>query len=133
MKELYTRLTEILRKWGYSIAEWGEDELEPIDRTLRLEIVEQNQLAPSFNMWEATFNVVFLSGEWSENASNLSNAMLSLIPEEDRHQSREMTNIRDFSDILTLLDIPQFSDVTVEYNEETAEEEQSVTVTIYYC
>lgn len=123
MKDLYTRLTQILRKWGYSIAEWGEDELEPIDRTLRLEIVEQNQLAPSFNMWEATFNIVFLSGDWSENASKLSNALLSLMPLEDREQIGDLTELRDFSEILTLLDIPQFSDVLVEYNEDTAEEE----------
>lgn len=123
MKDLYTRLTQILRKWGYSIADWGEDETEPFDRNLRLEIVEQNQLAASFNMWQATFNVVFLSGDWSENASKLSNALLSLMPLEDREQIGDLTESRDFSEILTLLDIPQFSDVLVEYNEDTAEEE----------
>ena len=50
MKKLYTTLTDILKGSGYNVADWGEDTLEPDERTLRLEVVEQEQLAASFDM-----------------------------------------------------------------------------------
>lgn len=131
MKKLYTTLTDILIQSGYNVAEWGTDELEPDERTLRLEVVEQEQLAASFDMYSATFTVTFLSGDWAENAAKLSDALMTFIPMEDR-QDKDSKQLPDNSTKLTLLEVPQFSDIISEYDTETAEEEHSVSVTIYY-
>ena len=131
MKKLYTTLTDILKGSGYNVADWGEDTLEPDERTLRLEVVEQEQLAASFDMYSATFTVTFLQGDWAENAVKLSDALMTFIPMEDR-QDNESKNLPDNSTKLTLLEVPQFSDILCEYDSETAEEEHSVSVTIYY-
>lgn len=131
MKKLYETLTEVLIQRGFDVATWGEDEEQPESRTLRLEVIEQAQIAPSFDMFEATFTVVFLQGDWATNAANLSDALTTLIPVEDRPDA-ESRSLPDNSDKLTLLDIPQFSEITVEYNEDTAEEEHSVMVSIHY-
>lgn len=131
MKKLYNALKEILIQSGYNVAEWGADELEPDERTLRLEVIEQEQLHPSFSQYSATFTVVFLVGDWAENAAKLSDALMTFIPMEDR-QDNESIKLPDNSTTLTLLEVPQFSEISCEYNEETAEEEHSVSVTIYY-
>lgn len=94
-------------------------------------MVEQSQIQPQFAQYEATFNVAFLSGEWANNASKLSDALMTFIPIEDR-PNEECKELPDNSSLMTLLDIPQFSEILVEYNEDTAEEEHSVSVTIYY-
>ena len=131
MKKLYTTLTEVLKESGYNMATWGEDEVQPDERTLRLELVEQSQLAPEFDMYSATFNVVFLHGDWAENAAMLSDALMTFIPMEDR-QDKESRMLPDNTTKLTLLEVPQFSDIMCEYNEDTAEEEHIVSVTINY-
>ena len=131
MKKLYTTLTEVLIECGYNMATWGEDQEQPEERTLRLELVEQSQLAPQFDMYSATFNVVFLHGDWAENAAKLSDALMTFIPMEDR-QDKESKMLADNSTKLTLLEVPQFSDIMTEYNEDTAEEEHLVSVTINY-
>lgn len=131
MKKLYTTLTDVLNQFGFNMATWGEDTQEPDERTARIEVVEQQQLEPQFAMYSATFNVVFLHGDWATNASNLSDALMTFIPMEDR-PSEECKELADNSDKLTLLEVPHFSEIIVEYNEDTAEEEHSVSVTIYY-
>lgn len=131
MKKLYNTLTDVLTQFGFNMATWGEDTQEPDERTARIEVVEQAQLEPQFAMYSATFNVVFLHGDWASNASNLSDALMTFIPLEDR-PSEECKELADNSDKLTLLEVPQFSEILVEYNEDTAEEEHSVSVTIYY-
>ena len=131
MKKLYTTLTEVLKASGYNMATWGEDEVQPEERTLRLELVEQSQLAPEFDMYSATFNVVFLQGDWAENAAKLSDTLMTFIPMEDR-QDKESRMLADNTTKLTLLEVPQFSDIMCEYNEDTAEEEHIVSVTINY-
>ena len=131
MKKLYTTLTQVLKESGYNMATWGEDEVQPEERTLRLELVEQSQLAPEFDMYTATFNVVFLQGDWAENAAKLSDALMTFIPMEDR-QDNESRMLPDNTTKLTLLEVPQFSDIMCEYDEETAEEEHLVSVTINY-
>ena len=131
MKKLYNALREVFIQSGYNVAQWGQDTIEPLDRTLRIEVVEQSQIQPQFAQYEATFNVVFLSGEWANNASKLSDALMTFIPMEDR-PNEECKELSDNSNIMTLLDIPQFSEILVEYNEDTAEEEHSVSVTIFY-
>lgn len=131
MKKLYNTLTEVLNQYGFNFASWGEDEVQPTERTARLEVVEQLQIQPSFDIYQATFTVVFMVGDWASNATNLSDALMTFIPMEDR-PSEECKELSDNSNKLTLLEVPQFSEIQVEYNEDTAEEEHSVSVTIYY-
>lgn len=65
MKKLYTTLAEVLIESGYDVAVWGEDSYETTDRSVRIDMVEQSQIAPEFDMYTATFNVVFLHGDWA--------------------------------------------------------------------
>jgi hypothetical protein len=132
MKYLYNTLTQVLRDFGYDVASWGLDEIQPEERTVKLELVEQNQIEPQFDMYEASFNIVFLNGDWAENASKLSDALTTFLPMEDRVDEASK-KLLDNSSKLTLLEAPQFSEISVEYNEDTAEEEHAVMVTIHYC
>lgn len=131
MKKLYTTLAEVLNECGYNVAEWGEDSFQTDERTLRLELVEQEQLAPQFDMYSATFTVVFLHGDWADNACKLSDALMTLIPMEDR-ADEESIKLPDNTNKLTLLEVPQFSEILTDYDSDTAEEEHSVSVTIHY-
>ena len=47
-------------------------------------------------------------------------------------QDKDSKQLPDNTTKLTLLEVPQFSDIISEYDTETAEEEHSVSVTIYY-
>lgn len=131
MKKLYDTLKQVLEQVGYNIASWGADEFETDERSLRLEVVEQSQIEPSFCQYSATFTVTFLNGDWAENATLLSNSLMSLIPVDERPNT-ECEELPDNTHLMTLLEVPQFSDIICEYNEDTAEEEHSVTVTIFY-
>lgn len=92
----------------------------------------QNQLAPSFAMYEATVTVTFLNGlSWAENAAKLSDCLMSFIPMEDR-PDEESRALPDNTHLMTLLDVPEFSDITTERDEATAEEEHSVRIAIAY-
>ena len=44
MKKLYNALREVFIQSGYNVAEWGQDTIEPIDRTLRIEVVYESQI-----------------------------------------------------------------------------------------
>lgn len=56
---------------------------------------------------------------------------MTFIPMYDR-QDKDSKQLPDNTTKLTLLEVPQFSDIISEYDTETAEEEHSVSVTIYY-
>lgn len=131
MKQLYKILRNVLVQFGYNVAEWGLDEERPQERTLKIELVQQSQVEPCFSVYQASFNIVFLNGDWAENATNLSNALTTLIPMEDR-QDMESKRLSDNTSIISLLEPPQFSEISVQYNEDTAEEQHTVLVTIHY-
>lgn len=62
MRDLYNTLTDVLGDAGFNLAPFGEDSFQMADRSIRLEMGEKNPLAPSFDMYSATFTVTFLNG-----------------------------------------------------------------------
>ena len=84
-------------------------------------------------MYEATFSVIFLNGsDWASNAAKLSDALMSFIPMEDR-PDEECKQLPDNSDKMALLDVPEFGEIETIIDENTADEEHSVSVTIHYA
>lgn len=134
MKNLYNTIREVLQEEaGFSIAPYCQNTFEDVDRTVRLEMGIKSQLSPSFDMYNATFTVCFMNGQdWASNAAKLSDALMTFIPLEDR-PDEECRLLPDNSYRMQLLDVPEFSEIEVTIDENTADEEHSVEVTINYC
>jgi hypothetical protein len=131
MKKLYNILTEVLRTKGFNITTWGDNTLIDDERTLALTIKEMSQIQPQFDTLQATITITFFSGDWAENAINLSDAITTFIPIEDRVDA-ESKSLPDNSDKLTLLEVPLFEEIEIDIDDETAEEQQTLNMTIHF-
>lgn len=132
MKKLYNTLRDYYETVGFDIAPFGEDSTDDGSRTLVLDIEEVKQIEAGFDMFEATFIVSFINGNtWAENSEVLWQGLCSFIPVDERVDITAI-NIPDNSDVLMLLDIPEFTNISVEHDEVNAEEKYSVTISIKY-
>jgi hypothetical protein len=131
MKKLYNILKQVLTEHGFNVANYGENSFRPDERTVAITINDMAQVEPSFNVIEATINLTFYEGEWADNALKLSDALLTFIPKNDR-PDEETKQLMDNSAMMTLLEVPSFTEVELDYDEETAEETQTLTFTIYF-
>ena len=132
MKKLYNTLRDYYETVGFDIAPFGEDSTDDGSRTLVLDIEEVKQIEAGFDMFEATFIVSFINGNtWAENSEALWQGLCSFIPVDERVDITAM-NLPDNSDVLMLLDIPEFTNISVEHDEVNAEEKYSVTISIKY-
>lgn len=132
MKKLYNTLRDYYGTVGFDVAPFGEDSIDDGSRTLILEIDEVKQIEAGFDMFEATFIVSFINGNtWAENSEALWQGLCSFIPLDERVDDTAL-NLPDNSDIMTLLDIPEFTNISAEHDSVTAEETHSVTISIKY-
>lgn len=132
MKKLYNTLRDYYETVGFDIAPFGEDSTDDGSRTLILDIDEVKQIEAGFDMFEATFMVSFINGNtWADNSETLWQGLCSFIPVDERVDITAI-NLPDNSDIMTLLDIPEFTNISAEHDATTAEEKHSVTISIKY-
>lgn len=79
---------------------------------------------------EATVIFTFINGNtWEQNSNVLWETLCSFIPLDERG---EETSIPDYSNKLTLLDIPEYTDIITEQEEDTGSTSHSVTVNINF-
>ena len=117
---------------GFNVAPYGEHTFTEQDRDLRITLISKTPLAPMFDMYSANFEVAFLNGEnWAENASKLSDALMSFIPMEDR-PDQQAKALPDNSDKLTLLDVPEFGEIQAVFDQDNGDQEYQVGVTLHY-
>lgn len=132
MKKLYNTLRDYYETVGFDIAPFGEDSIDDGFRTLVLDIEEVKQIEAGFDMFEAVFTVSFINGNtWAENSEVLWQGLCSFIPLDERIDESSL-NLPDNSDVLTLLDIPEFTNISAEHDAVNAEEMHSVTISIKY-
>lgn len=132
MKKLYNTLRNYYESVGYNIAPFGEDSFDDGFRTLILSIDEVNPIEAGFDMYEATFTITFINGNtWEENSETLWNGLCSFIPWNERVDITALS-LPDNSDLMTLLDVPEFSNINVEHDADNAEEKHNVTISIKY-
>ena len=117
---------------GFNVAPYGEHSFTNEDRDIRITLINKTPLAPMFDMYSANLEVAFLNGaNWAENASKLSDALMSFIPMQDRIQEEEK-QLPDNSDKLTLLDVPEFGQIQAVFDQDNGDQEYQVAVTIHY-
>lgn len=132
MKKLYNSIREALQEVGFNIAPFSENTIDNGERTAILDITELSPVQAGFDTWEATFTLEFVNGNsWEENSLTLWQVLCSFIPLEDRLDP-DTLQLPDKSNVLTLLDTPQFSDINSSHDEDTGYSIHSVTVTINF-
>ena len=132
MKQLYIRLRELFSSIGYNIAPYGENTMPTDERNMLIDIQEVSQIEAGFICMRGMITLSLINQNDSEEHSKaISEAIISCIPMDDRG-SDEMRALPDRSGILTVLDIPQFSDFVAAMDEDTAEESQSMTIEFYF-
>ena len=132
MKNLYNSLRDILIDNGFNVAPYGEHTFTNEDRDIRITLISKTPLAPCFDMYSASLEISFINGEnWAENASKLSDALMSFIPMQDRPDEQSKT-LPDNSDKLTLLDVPEFGEIQAVFDQDNGDQEYQVGVTLHY-
>jgi hypothetical protein len=131
MKKFYNILRSVFNENGYNVAPWGEDTYENEDRSIRIELLEQSEVEPLFSVYNISMTVTFIKGDWAENAAKLSDILTTFIPRDDRPDAESKT-LPDNSHMVTILEAPQYADITYDIDEDTADEEHSVLVTLFY-
>lgn len=132
MKKLYKTLKDYYESVGFDIAPFGEDSIDDGSRTLVLSIDEVKPIEAGFDMFEAVFTATFINGNtWADNSEALWEGLCSFIPVDERVDVTTL-NLPDNSDVMTLLDIPEFTNISAEHDADTAEESYSVTISIKY-
>lgn len=132
MKKLYNTLRNYYESVGFDIAPFGEDSFDEGQRTLVMTIGDVKPLQAGFDMYEATLTISFINGNtWNENSEVLWQGLCSFIPKEERIDEAS-TDLPDNSEMMTLLDVPEFTDIYVEHDEDNAEEKHNVTISIKY-
>ena len=128
MNTLYNVLQWCFRQQGWSVAPFAENTLDAEERTLTIAITDLHPVQQGFNILEATITFTFLNGHtWEDNAHTLTNCLTSFIPMDERQE--EHRTLVDYSSMLTLLDIPEYTDILTEQDEDTGTTTHSVTVT----
>lgn len=132
MKKIYNALRSYYVSAGFNIAPFGEDSFDDGTRSFVLTIEEVKPLQAGFDMYEATFTVSFINGHtWEENSEALWQGLCSFIPLDERVDVSAL-NIAENTDILTLLELPEFTDISVEHDSDNAREIHNVTISIKY-
>lgn len=117
---------------GFNVAPYGEHTFTNEQRSIRLTLLSKTPLAPCFDMYSANLEISFLNGEnWAQNASKLSDALMSFIPMEDR-PDQQAKDLPDNSHKLTLLDVPEFGQIQAVFDQDNGDQEYQVGVTIHY-
>lgn len=117
---------------GFNVAPYGEHTFTNEERDIRITLISKTPLAPMFDMYSANFEVAFLNGEnWAQNASKLSDALMSFIPMQDR-PDQQAKDLPDNSNKLTLLDVPEFGQIQAVFDQDNGDQEYQVGVTIHY-
>lgn len=133
MKDFYNKLKIVLEKEGeFVIADYAENCIETFDKLLILAVGEIRPIEPSFCQYEADFTATFINcDDWADCAVRLSNALTTLIPMEDR-ADEQSKKLNDNTEILTLLDTPQFTELDSSIDPENGEETYTVNVTVNF-
>ena len=130
MKELYRILQEALQDAGYRVGNYGENNppSEEINAILTME--EMNPIENGFAHYQASITIQLINGtSWDEDFRKISEVLLSFIPMEDRYDG--LKTLPDRSDKMILLDIPVFSDISIDIDEDTAEETHGIAIELY--
>lgn len=131
MKELYNALKELFEKSGFNVAPYAENTFFDEERTAIISLNETNEIEPLFGIYETTFKIAFVNGEtWEDNSSKLSDALCSCIPFDERPESME--GLPDNTPILKLLEPPEFSEIEVAIDDDNANVQSGVTVSIFW-
>lgn len=132
MKKLYNILRDYYEAVGFDIAPFGEDSIDEGNRTLILSIDELKPIEAGFDMYEASITFSFINGNtWEENSEILWEGLCSFIPLDERVDPSSLV-LPDNSDMLYLLDVPEFTDINSEHDATNAEERHNVTISIKY-
>ena len=132
MRFLYEVLRALLTQHGYDIAPFHENTFETDDRNLAIDIESINEFMPLFGIYEATVSFYFLDDTWEDNAAKLSDIIMTLIPVENRPDDDECRFMADNSDMVEVLDVPEWSNVMVEIDPDNSDEVHKVTALIKY-
>lgn len=132
MKFLYEVLRALLIQHGYDIAPFHENSFQTDERNLAIEIDSINEVMPLFGIYEATLSFYFLNETWEANAAKLSDILMTLMPIEYRPDDDECRFLPDNSDMLELIDLPEWSGVAVEIDTDNSDEVHKVTALIKY-
>ena len=117
---------------GFNVAPYGEHTFTNDDRDIRITLISKTPLAPCFDMYSANLEISFINGEnWAQNASKLSDSLMSFIPMQDRPDEQSKA-LPDNSDKLTLLDVPEFGEIQAVFDQDNGDQEYQVGVTLHY-
>lgn len=130
MNKLYNILKWAMEQKGWNVAPFAENTFDNGERTLEITIGELQPVQQGFDIMEATITFTFINGNnWEENSLELWEALTSFIPVNERI---EALTLPDYSNRLTILETPQFSDIITEQDENTGNTTSSVTVTFTF-
>lgn len=131
MRELYRILQEALQDAGYRVGDYGENNPPSEETNIILTMEEMNLIENGFAQYHATVTVELINdNSWEDNFRKISEVLASFMPMEDR--SDDLKELPDNTDKMILLDSPVFSEMTVEVDEDTAEEVNSINVELYF-
>lgn len=130
MNKLYNILKWAMEQKGWNVAPFAENTFDNGERTLEITIGELQPVQQGFDIMEATITFTFINGNnWEENSLDLWEALTAFIPISERI---EALTLPDYSNRLTILETPQFSDILTEQDENTGNTTSSVTVTFTF-